>query len=101
MRIDSLGSVCYSWWILSALAILDKVHWINKDQLSKFILSCQDTETGGIADRKGDRVDVYHTYFGIAGLSLMGYPDLAEVDPVFALPVETVERLGLPQLYSK
>lgn len=29
----------------------------------------QDTEKGGISDRPDDAVDVYHTYFGIAGPS--------------------------------
>ncbi len=37
--------------------------------------------------------DVYHTFFGIAGLSLMGYPGLKAIDPAWALPVEVVERL--------
>jgi len=27
-------------------------------------------------------VDVFHTVFGIAGLSLLKYPGLAEIDPV-------------------
>lgn len=37
---------------------------------------------GGLADRPGDMVDVFHTNFGLAGLSLLGYPGLEEVDPV-------------------
>lgn len=37
---------------------------------------------GGFADRPGDMVDVFHTVFGIAGLSLLQYPGLAPVDPV-------------------
>ena len=37
---------------------------------------------GGISDRPGDMVDVWHTFFGIAGLSLLGFPGLEEVDPV-------------------
>jgi len=41
----------------------------------------QDPELGGIADRPDDMVDVFHTVFGIAGLSLINYPDLQEVDP--------------------
>jgi geranylgeranyl transferase type-2 subunit beta len=40
----------------------------------------QDPENGGIADRPGDMVDVFHTVFGLAGLSLLGYPGLEEVD---------------------
>jgi geranylgeranyl transferase type-2 subunit beta len=42
----------------------------------------QDPELGGIADRPGDMVDVFHTVFGLAGLSLLKYPGLKEVDPI-------------------
>lgn len=41
-------------------------------------------------------MDVFHTFFGIAGLSLMGFPGLAAIDPTYALPVEVVHRLQLP-----
>ncbi len=44
--------------------------------------SRQDPEAGGFADRPGNMVDVYHTHFGIAGLSLLGFEGLQEVDPV-------------------
>lgn len=33
--------VCYSWWVLSALAILGRLHWIDQQKLQQFILSCQ------------------------------------------------------------
>jgi prenyltransferase beta subunit len=47
---------------------------------SKVLTRLQDPEKGGIADRPGDMVDVFHTVFGIAGLSLLGFPGLEEVD---------------------
>ena len=53
----------------------------------------QDEEGGGISDRPEDQVDVYHTFFGVAGLSLMGHPGLQPIDPTFALPLEVVQRL--------
>ncbi|KAF3943146.1 hypothetical protein CMV_030263 [Castanea mollissima] len=62
------ASVCYSWWVLSSLIMIDRVHWINKEKLVEFILDCQHMENGGISDRPDDAVDVYHTYFGVAGL---------------------------------
>jgi geranylgeranyl transferase type-2 subunit beta len=37
---------------------------------------------GGIADRPGDMVDVFHTVFGIAGLSLLNHTGVEEVDPI-------------------
>ncbi|CEL52764.1 protein geranylgeranyltransferase type II [Rhizoctonia solani AG-1 IB] len=94
-RPEKLEDVCYSFWVLSSLAILRKLHWIDADALTKFILSAQDPETGGIADRPGDMADVFHTIFGVAGLSLLGYPGLVDLDPVYCMPAGVVEKLGL------
>mmetsp|Transcript_14360 Transcript_14360/g.19186 ORF Transcript_14360/g.19186 Transcript_14360/m.19186 type:complete len:407 (+) Transcript_14360:116-1336(+) len=109
-RPEKQADVCYSWWILSALSILGKVPWISTDKLGGFILQCQDEEDGGIADRPGNMPDVFHTFFGIAGLSLIGYLNRVridgeedeeerrvyrKIDPVYALPTDVVERLGL------
>lgn len=52
----------------------------------------QDEIHGGISDRADDECDVYHTFFGIAGLSILGYPDLEQIDPVYALPVSVVNK---------
>lgn len=57
----------------------------------------QDEDNGGISDRPEDACDVFHTFFGIGGLALMGHPGLAPIDPSYALPVETVERLTARQ----
>ncbi|MCO5614026.1 hypothetical protein L7F22_068306 [Adiantum nelumboides] len=96
-RPEKLPDVCYSWWVLSSLVMIDRVHWINKDKLKQFILDCQDKEHGGISDRPDDAVDVFHTYFGIAGLSLLEYEGLKAVDPAYALPVDVVDRIFYPQ----
>jgi len=74
--------VCYSWWVAASLTMIGKLNWIDGHKLARFILGCQDTENGGIADRPGDMVDVFHTVFGIAGLSLLGWEGLEEVDAV-------------------
>lgn len=99
-RPEKLEDVCYSWWVMSSMAVIDRLHWIDRDKLAQYILRCQvstfdfmgpemfrlicyqDPENGGIADRPGDMVDVFHTHFGIAGLSLIGFPGLKPVDPV-------------------
>jgi len=99
-RPEKLQDVCYSWWVLSALSILGKISWIDRDKLGEFILAAQDTERGGISDRPGNMADVFHTYFGIAGLSLLGYSGFNPIDPTFALPVRVVKRLGLKTTYS-
>ena len=62
--------VCYSWWVFATLSILGRPDWIDQTKLAKFILSCQDAEKGGIADRPEDMADVWHTVFGLAGTHL-------------------------------
>ncbi|CAE6480771.1 unnamed protein product [Rhizoctonia solani] len=110
-RPEKLEDVCYSFWVLSSLAILRKLHWIDGDALTRFILSAQDPDAGGIADRPGDMADdpdaggiadrpgdmadVFHTLFGVAGLSLLGYPGLVDLDPVYCMPAAIIEQLGL------
>jgi geranylgeranyl transferase type-2 subunit beta len=87
-----LEDVCYSWWDLASLSILGRLGWIDRDKLIGFILDSQvcpflipapewdviqegkdaddqDLEDGGIGDRPGDWVDVFHTIFGVAGMS--------------------------------
>ena len=57
----------------------------------------QDLDAGGISDRPEDMADVYHTFFGQAGLSLLGYPGMEAIDPITALPVAVVQRLRAVQ----
>ncbi|KAI0345321.1 rab geranylgeranyltransferase [Trametopsis cervina] len=94
-RPEKLEDVCYSFWVLSALSILKKLSWINADKLIAFILSAEDLDHGGIADRPGDQPDVFHTLFGVAGLSLLGYPGLDDIDPVYCMPASLIEAKGL------
>ncbi|EIW60476.1 rab geranylgeranyltransferase [Trametes versicolor FP-101664 SS1] len=94
-RPEKLEDVCYSFWVLSAMSILNKIPWINAEKLTTFILSAQDLEHGGIADRPGDQPDVFHTNFGVAGLSLLGYPGLDDLDPVYCMPASLIESKGL------
>lgn len=69
------------------MAIIERDHWIDKEGLTTFILQSQDLDgRGGIADRPGDEPDVFHTFFGLSALSLMGFSELQRIDPVYALP---------------
>ena len=45
-RPEKLQDVCYSWWCLSALSILGRLHWIDQQALTDFILDCQVSNWG-------------------------------------------------------
>lgn len=69
----------------------------------------QDPDSGGIADRPDNVSDVFHTFFGLAGLSLLGFRGLGSpeetegrrVDPIYALPERTVARLNIHRPYQR
>lgn len=93
-RPEKLPDVCYSWWVLSSLAILEKKHWVDLTKLEDYILSCQDAKAGGISDRPDNQTDIFHTCFGITGLSLIDHKkfDLEPIDPVFCMPVKVTRN---------
>ena len=45
--------MCYSWWVLSSLCMLEREQWIDAHTLRQFILDCQDMEHGGVSDKPG------------------------------------------------
>lgn len=40
-RPEKKEDVCYSWWVMSSMAMLNKLHWIDDEKLTQFILQCQ------------------------------------------------------------
>ena len=86
-------SYSHSWWVLSSLAAVDSVRYISAPDLIKFIKSAQDLVYGGISERPDHMTDAYHTYFGLAGLSLLGCPGFERIDPVYALPERMLSKL--------
>ena len=91
-RPEKLPDVCYSWWVGAPIAMINKSNWVDADKLEEFVLSSQDSEDGGISDRPGNIADPFHTFLGIAGLSLFGKLDVPHVNPIYALPDEVLER---------
>ena len=92
-RPEKLPDVCYSWWVLSSMFMIGTESFFDKDLLIKFILECQDDELGGIGDRPGNCHDVFHTFFGFCGLSLLGYGNLKMIDPTYAIPKDDINKL--------
>lgn len=99
-RPEKLPDVCYSWWVLASLTIMGRLHWINADKLEQFILSCQDTETGGFSDRTGNLPDIFHTLFGLGALSLLKADKrLKPINATLCMPQSVIDRLGIkPQI---
>jgi geranylgeranyl transferase type-2 subunit beta len=79
--------------------MIEREDLINLEALKRYVLNCQDTDDGGFADRPGNEVDVFHTFFGLTALSLMGHFELDLIDHTYALPVSTIKK-NFPHIYT-
>ena len=83
-RPNKVDDTCYTWWVGSALKILDPHEKFVDDQIMHcldFILSTQDGITGGLAKLPDCPPDPLHTYLGLSGLALVPFSELRPVDP--------------------
>jgi geranylgeranyl transferase type-2 subunit beta len=55
-RPEKKEDVCYSFWALSGLCLLNRMSWIDENRLAQFILSCQDP-VGGREKKKSHKRD--------------------------------------------
>ncbi|PKU86213.1 geranylgeranyl transferase type-2 subunit beta [Dendrobium catenatum] len=62
----------------------------NPTLISSFISKPTDSKARWMRKEPDNAVDVFHTYFGVAGLSLMEYPGSKPIDPAYALPIDVV-----------
>ncbi|CAH8549555.1 unnamed protein product [Heterobilharzia americana] len=94
-RPEKHPDVCYSWWAVATLTILGRLTWINHSDLTRFILACQDTQTGGIADRpvngENEENDVDSAVIALK----VARNKLKSINPVLCMPQYVMDRLIL------
>ena len=96
-RINKDEDTCYSFWIGATLNILLNNPPNNNDQYNdniisyqnnyNFVLSCQHNKLGGFGKYKDVMSDILHSYFGLAGISLMYINKNIEIiNPMLGIP---------------
>jgi len=94
-RPEKFPDVCYTWFIIASLALINKTDVIDITSLSSFIKRSQETG-GGIADRPGNVPDLWHTWYGFSGLSLLKKDEKVEtLSPLYCLPVKSLQSIGV------
>ena len=74
--------------------ILQQANLPNTKSLRRWLLERTVHRTlGGFGKIAGDLPDIYHSYLGLAALSLLGENKLKPLDPSLCLSVEAKERL--------
>ncbi|CAG9865284.1 unnamed protein product [Phyllotreta striolata] len=83
---------CYSFWTGGALKILDSYDFIHDQFNAQFVLLTQD-RYGGFSKWVNIVPDPMHTCLGLAGLSLMEFDGLEEMNYELMLTKRTFEHL--------
>ncbi|CAK9081798.1 unnamed protein product [Durusdinium trenchii] len=89
------ADACYTWWTLAAAELLagsEIVSMFDLEALEEFVEHCMSAE-GGVAPHPHDDPDPFHTFFGLAGLSLVehareGRRGLKKMEPTLVLPAQ-------------
>lgn len=58
---------------------------MNQEALQEYILICCQHSSGGLFDKPGKPRDVYHTCYGLSGLSVSQYPIASKPDETFTI----------------
>lgn len=73
--------------------MLNAYDLIDSEKLKAFVIATQHNIVGGLAKWVSFFPDPLHTYLGLAGLSLMKYQGLNEVEPMLNLTNKTFDFL--------
>jgi len=76
-------------WLSEAFTLLYMLWFISVNLTTLPGTSCK------LQGQSVIQVDPYHTLFGLAGLSLLGHAGVRSVDPVFCMPTDVIQRLGV------
>ncbi|KAK3376857.1 terpenoid cyclases/protein prenyltransferase alpha-alpha toroid [Lasiosphaeria ovina] len=92
-RCNKIADTCYCWWVGAALANLGRADVVQRAASRRFLLERLQHRVGGFGKYPGSPPDVYHAFFGLATLGVMGEPGVKPCDSSLAVPVETVRTI--------
>jgi geranylgeranyl transferase type-1 subunit beta len=72
---------------------LNRLDLIDSDEVQRFLLEQSQHFIGGFSKYPGDPPDIYHSYFGLATLAMLGHPDLKPLHTVTCVPVDAIAFL--------
>jgi len=83
-RTNKIADTCYCFWCGASLAMLGVADVVSKPYLASFLDRCQFVH-GGIGKAPENHPDPYHTYMGLAALSIYSLADESDIDASWTL----------------
>ncbi|KAF4552375.1 Prenyltransferase and squalene oxidase repeat-containing protein 2 [Elsinoe fawcettii] len=93
-RPNKIADTCYAFWVGGALHLLDAGQLVEEERISKWLLErTAHPALGGFGKHAGELPDVYHSYLGLAALSLMGNESVHELDATLCISKRAKRKL--------
>ncbi|XXG66252.1 hypothetical protein AAC387_Pa05g3774 [Persea americana] len=77
-RTNKASDTCYAFWVGGVLKTLGAQHFIDRDALREFLLTCQ-SKYGGFSKVPKQLPDLYHSFYGFSAFSLLEEPGLKQL----------------------
>ena len=93
-RTNKVADTCYAFWAGASLHILAQPTLYDHSGVRKYLLEkTQHPVLGGFGKFPGDLPDLYHSYLGLAALSLAGGSEVKELNAGMCVSKEASARL--------
>jgi len=80
-RPNKVADTCYAFWVSACLHIMQQPTLFDQRGLRRYLLEkTQHPVLGGFGKFPGDLPDLYHSYLGLAALSLAGSNEVKDLD---------------------
>ena len=98
-RTNKVADTCYAFWVSASLDILKSPKLSDQSAVRCYLLGkTQHAVLGGFGKFPGDLPDLYHSYLGLAALSLAGSDQVKALDGGMCLSKDA--RARLPKLWE-
>ncbi|KAI9739684.1 MAG: hypothetical protein M1834_006402 [Cirrosporium novae-zelandiae] len=92
-RYNKLADTCYTFWVTASLEMIGKLSLHDSSRSRRYLLEKTQHFVGGFGKAVDEYPDIYHSYLGLAALSLINEPGISRLDPLLAITVKAQQHL--------
>ncbi|TLD14682.1 hypothetical protein PspLS_10969 [Pyricularia sp. CBS 133598] len=99
-RVNKVADTCYCWWVCGTADILRQMHSsegvdvsMAQESARRFLMEKTQHMIGGFSKHPGGPPDVYHAYFGLSALAVLGEPGLKPFDVGLCVSKDTIAKI--------
>lgn len=92
-RLNKHPDTCYSFWVGASLDMIGKTSLIDTEGTRRWLIEKTQHMIGGFGKEPGYPPDIYHSYLGLAALSIVGTPGLKKLDAALCISEDAKDKI--------